>query len=86
MKVRNRVQYGKYFLICFLISGMLTGCQKQHIQVVIMDGQTETRVDIRAGENVEKALERAEILVGEKDIVVPERYTELTEPNTEYPN
>lgn len=83
MKVRNRVQYGKYFLICFLISGMLTGCQKQHIQVVIMDGQTETRVDIRAGENVEKALERAEILVGEKDIVVPERYTELTEPNTE---
>lgn len=83
MGIKHNVQYGINFLICFLVVGMLTGCQKQHIQVVITDGQTETRVDVKTGETVEKALERAEIQVDGKDDVIPERDTKLTQPDTE---
>ena len=83
MRIKHCVQYGINFLICFLVVGMLTGCQKQHIQVVITDSQTETRVDVKTGETVEKALERAEIQVDGKDDVIPERDTKLTQPDTE---
>ncbi|MDO5155795.1 MAG: ubiquitin-like domain-containing protein [Eubacteriales bacterium] len=49
----------------------LTGCNKTMINVTVLDGNTETQMQIADGATVAQAMQEAEIIVGEKDEIQP---------------
>ncbi|MDE5863966.1 MAG: ubiquitin-like domain-containing protein [Lachnospiraceae bacterium] len=82
-RTKEDMRYNIRLLVCLWMMVMMTGCGKRDMQVVITDGHTQTRVKISAGETVEKALERAEIPIDDKDNVTPELSEKITESGTE---
>ena len=84
MRRKGKIRFHMALLICILISVMITGCGKKKIQVIIKDGQTETKLDVKERETVEKVLEQAEIAVNSKDIIIKPGgiHSKITKPDT----
>ena len=84
MRRKGKIRFHMALLICILISVMITGCGKKKIQVIIKDGQTETKLDVKERETVEKVLEQAEIPVNSKDIIIKPGgiHSKITKPDT----
>lgn len=78
MKRKKLLQFGIFFISCLFLSGILTGCGADKINVVITDCQTESRLFTKKGQTVEELLEEAEITVGGEDTVSPDLGTEIT--------
>lgn len=82
MRKRTYFKCGIFLMLCFLQTWMIMGCNKENIEVRILDCQTETLLKARIGQTVEQLLAEAEITVEEKDIVEPSLET-VVNNNTE---
>lgn len=70
MRVWNRKK-GIGLLVLMGTAMLATGCNSKDMQVVILDGQVETRLEAGTGETVKDILKDAEIKVSDKDVVTP---------------
>lgn len=78
MRVWNR----KRVIGLFVFMGttmMLAGCGRKDMQVLILDGQVETRLEANTGETVKDILNDAEIKISEKDVVTPDLSAQITQ-------
>lgn len=81
MREKNRLQYGIFLIYFFLLTGLMTGCGSEKVNIVIYDGQTETKLIAKPGKTVEALLKEAEIWVDDKDVVCPNLATDITIDN-----
>ena len=82
MRTKDKKHYAGVGL-CLLMLALLSGCGQNLMEVTILDGQTETRMEIKSGQTVGEALDRAEIQINEKDKVVPDVSGIITAPDSQ---
>lgn len=73
-------------LLCVVIGAVIllsvTACGTSEIKVKISDMQTDTNVSVASGKTVSDILNDANIKLGDKDTVSPEKDTTVTKPTT----
>lgn len=83
MKKTNYLKCGMFLTLCVLQTMVFTGCNKENINVRILDCQTETQLTAKTGQTVEQLLAEAEVTVEQQDVVEPALDTVVTDNDTE---
>lgn len=73
----------RYFIIGVLVclSGILTGCAANKIDVTVTDGQFVTELAVKQGSTVRDVLSQAEIAISEQDVIKPAGDTVVSADN-----
>lgn len=82
MQIKNK-KYVMGFVAMLGAVVCMTGCTQEKMQIVIRDGQVETRLEANVGETVESLLQEAEIAVSDKDEIVPGLQERVTQTGSE---